>query len=45
LTLGANLPLSDLHRLDWITTDNESSHVDMTSESYFDQESRLYILL
>jgi lysosomal alpha-mannosidase len=45
LTLAANLPLSDLHRLDWITSDNESSHVDMTSESYFDQESRLYIFL
>ncbi len=45
LTLGANLPLSDLHRLDWMITDNESSHVDMTSESCFNQESRLYILL
>jgi len=32
LTLGANLPLSDLHRLDWITTDKESSHADMPSE-------------
>jgi lysosomal alpha-mannosidase len=40
LTLGANLPLSDLHRLEWMTIDEESSHVDMTGESSFDQESR-----
>jgi lysosomal alpha-mannosidase len=45
LTLGANLPLSNLHRLDWITTDKESLHVNMTSEMCFDPESRLYILL
>lgn len=31
LTLAANLPLSNLHRLDWMTTDGESSHVDMSS--------------
>jgi lysosomal alpha-mannosidase len=37
LTLGANFPLSDLHRLEWITTDNESSHIDMTGESCFNQ--------
>jgi lysosomal alpha-mannosidase len=45
LTLGANLPLSDLHRLDWMTIDEESSHIDMTGESCFNQQSRLYILL
>jgi lysosomal alpha-mannosidase len=28
LTLSANLPLSELHRLDWMTKDRESSHVD-----------------
>jgi lysosomal alpha-mannosidase len=32
LALSANLPLSQLHRLDWMTNDNESSHVDMPSE-------------
>jgi lysosomal alpha-mannosidase len=32
LTLSANLPLPDLHRLVWITVDKESSHTDMTSE-------------
>lgn len=32
LTLGANLPLSQLHRLDWMTNDKESSHVDMPNE-------------
>jgi lysosomal alpha-mannosidase len=30
LTLAANLPLADLKRLDWITNDQESSHVTMT---------------
>jgi lysosomal alpha-mannosidase len=45
LTLGANLPLSDLHRLDWMTTDKESSHVHMISESCFDQKSRLYFVV
>ncbi len=29
LTLSANFPLSELHRLDWMTKDQESSHVDM----------------
>ena len=29
LILSANLPLSELHRLDWMTKDQESSHVDM----------------
>ncbi|CAF1609132.1 unnamed protein product, partial [Didymodactylos carnosus] len=29
LTLDANLALADLKRLDWLTGDNESSHVDM----------------
>ncbi len=29
LILTANLPLSELHRLDWMTKDQESSHVDM----------------
>jgi hypothetical protein len=28
LILTANLPLSQLHRLDWMTKDQESSHVD-----------------
>jgi lysosomal alpha-mannosidase len=32
LTLGANFPLSELHRLDWMTNDKESSHVDMPNE-------------
>jgi lysosomal alpha-mannosidase len=29
LILSANLPLSDLHRLDWMVKDRKSSHVDM----------------
>lgn len=29
LILTANLPLSELHRLDWMTKDQQSSHVDM----------------
>jgi lysosomal alpha-mannosidase len=29
LILSANLPLSELHRLDWMTKDQKSSHVDM----------------
>ncbi|CAF1424324.1 unnamed protein product [Adineta steineri] len=37
LTLGANMPLSQLHRLDWRTTDKESSHIDMPSEFYSNQ--------
>ena len=28
LTLGANLPLADLQRLNWITTDEESSQIE-----------------
>lgn len=35
LTLAANLPLSDLHRLDWMTTDGQSSHVDMSGKLFF----------
>ena len=37
LTLGANLPLSQLHRLDWMTNDNESSHGETTREFCPDQ--------
>lgn len=33
LTLGANLPLADMKRLDWITSENESSHVDGPAQS------------
>ncbi|CAF4750611.1 unnamed protein product [Rotaria sp. Silwood1] len=29
LILTANLPLSELHRLDWMTKDEKSSHIDM----------------
>ncbi len=36
LTFGANLPLSDLHRLYWMTIDKESFHVVMDSECCFD---------
>ncbi|CAF3703099.1 unnamed protein product [Rotaria sordida] len=32
LILSANLPLSDLHRLEWITNNGESSYVDMSSK-------------
>jgi lysosomal alpha-mannosidase len=35
LTLSANLPLSELHRLDWMTQDRKSSHVDMSSKLNF----------
>ncbi|CAF3956659.1 unnamed protein product [Rotaria magnacalcarata] len=34
LTLGANLPLSQLHRLDWMTNNNESSHVETTQQTH-----------
>ncbi|CAF1486743.1 unnamed protein product, partial [Adineta ricciae] len=34
LTLAANFPLSQLQRLDWITTDKESSHVDVSPEQF-----------
>ncbi|CAF4344831.1 unnamed protein product [Rotaria sordida] len=29
LVLNANLPLSQLHRLDWMTKDQESSHMNI----------------
>ncbi|CAF1146005.1 unnamed protein product [Rotaria sordida] len=32
LILSANLPLSDLHRLEWITNNGESSYVDMSKQ-------------
>ncbi|CAF1424428.1 unnamed protein product [Rotaria magnacalcarata] len=32
LILTANLPLSELNRLDWMTKDGESSHVDMLQQ-------------
>lgn len=32
LILAANLPLSELHRLEWITKDHESSYIDMFRE-------------
>ena len=35
LILSANLPLSELHRLDWMTKDGKSSHVDMFSKLNF----------
>ncbi len=35
LILSANLPLSELHRLDWMTEDQKSSHVDMFRKLYF----------
>ncbi len=35
LTLSANLPLSELHRLEWMTKDQKSSHVDMSSKLNF----------
>jgi hypothetical protein len=37
LTLGANLPSFQLHRLDWITNNKESLHINLPSEFYFDQ--------
>ncbi|CAF3727422.1 unnamed protein product [Rotaria socialis] len=33
LTLAANLPLSQLHRLNWMTNDNESSHVNIPKDA------------
>jgi lysosomal alpha-mannosidase len=33
LTLGGNLALADLHRLNWITTDEESSQINVPSKS------------
>jgi lysosomal alpha-mannosidase len=44
LTLSANLPLSQLHRLDWMTNDKESSHVDMPSKFCSDEYSRVCTL-
>lgn len=35
LILTANLPLSQLHRLDWITKDKKSSHIDMFRKLYY----------
>jgi len=35
LILTANLPLSELHRLDWITKNQESSHIDMFRKLHF----------
>ncbi|CAF3990994.1 unnamed protein product, partial [Rotaria sp. Silwood2] len=32
LTLSANLPLADMQRLDWLTGDKESSHVNVLEE-------------
>ncbi|UJR06766.1 hypothetical protein I4U23_011053 [Adineta vaga] len=32
LTLGANFPLSQLKRLDWMTNDKESSHIDISKQ-------------
>ena len=26
MTLGANLPLADMNRLDWLTSDKQSTH-------------------
>ncbi|CAF1508455.1 unnamed protein product [Adineta ricciae] len=34
LALGANLPLSQLQRLSWMTNNNESSHIDMSKSSF-----------
>ncbi|CAF4709512.1 unnamed protein product [Rotaria sp. Silwood1] len=42
LTLGANLPLADLHRLDWLTGTKELSHANVAEEkSLKDTEVRL----
>jgi lysosomal alpha-mannosidase len=38
LILTANLPLSQLHRLDWMTKDHESSHVDTFRKLNFIQK-------
>jgi lysosomal alpha-mannosidase len=39
LILTANLPLSDLHRLDWMTKDKQSSHVDTFRKLNFIEKS------
>lgn len=44
LTISANLPLSQLHRLDWITNNNESSHVDISSKFCSNEYSRVCAL-
>ena len=35
LVLAANLPLSELHRLEWMAKDQESSYIDMFRELHF----------
>jgi len=32
MTLGANLALADLKRLDWVTSEDQSSHMDIPKE-------------
>jgi lysosomal alpha-mannosidase len=44
LILSANLPLSELHRLDWMTKDQKSSHVDMFRKLDFILNNIVYIL-
>ncbi|CAF4406893.1 unnamed protein product, partial [Rotaria magnacalcarata] len=44
LTLAANLPLSQLHRLNWMTNDKELSHVNILREFCFIQSSKLCFL-
>jgi lysosomal alpha-mannosidase len=39
LTLGANLLLTDMNRLNWTTTDNESSHWNGISKSLLERTS------
>jgi hypothetical protein len=34
LTLGANLPLADLQRLNWLTGDEESSQMNVPSKFF-----------
>jgi lysosomal alpha-mannosidase len=43
LILSANLPLSDLHRLDWMTQDQQSSHIDMLSKFKFIFNDIIYL--
>ncbi len=40
LTLGANLPLTDMKRLNWTTTDNEPSYWNVTSKYFVFISSR-----
>jgi lysosomal alpha-mannosidase len=44
LILTANLPLSELHRLEWMTKDQKSSHVDMFRKLNFIKKFSLMIL-